>query len=239
MADLSLKGLRNRIETEKKGYTNTLAHDSLLTLKNLINNMYTIRSGTTGVRCTTHTGTAYTGKLSIGEMNTTLNSLTACTCDAQTEQGSSCLCNGRTACSCQSRTTNYTACDCESRTADGSCSGYTAPTSDQICWDRTYQNACDANVALCIPNCYCNGRTTSCDCVSRTVYPYCNCQDRVFMNICECNTRTAPATCTCNNRGSVCSCVSRTDSYTSCTSNVGADCASRTACTCNTVKIFT
>ena len=165
--DLSLRSLKEYLMT-KEGHGITPQHNHLNDLKNLLNDMYAVRSAST---CVQHVGTSYTGGLSIGEMYDKGKELTQCTCNINTDLTCdchsriylpTCACNVDTYCNCQNREPepvcgcNVDAyCDCHGRTGEATCTCHSrTPSCD--CQGRTWAAACSCNY------------DTTCNCQSRT-----------------------------------------------------------------------
>ena len=222
MSNISLRGVKEKAES-KQGYTVTPQHRHLQDLKNLLDDLYSVRAG---AHCPSHTGSEYTGNLSVGDMNQALdNEIAPCSCHERKQTVCDCVnrtgiaacdCNVRTGpCNCQSRTSAAScscnlrggACSCDTRTnaGGGSCWCQSRGSVDESC-----------NYCSCWYNCACN------------VHYYCDCQSRTSQ--CFCQSRTSAATCSCDVRTSSCVCASRTSTPT-------CDCDGR--CSCDTVKEFT
>lgn len=199
----------------KKGYnSNSVTINSLKDLRNLLNDMYNVRAAS-GAYCSGHTGTSYTGKVSLKEMNNALNNLKACSCNSRTVSSVTCDCNGRIACSCNGRT--YYSCSCNGRTSGCNCNNYISGCSSR----------CNSNTVGA--TCSCNGRTSGC-----------NCNDKITSTVqvqngysCICNTDYVRRCDTV----SYCRCVSnngKTDYFSGYINTAFYD--TIISCTCNTVS---
>lgn len=203
---LSLQELKQML-IAKKGYSISPRSDHLQDLKTLLNDMYQARS-TPGVSCSGHSGSSYSGQMSLADMKSAGDQLKPCTCDSY---------NNTSGCNCVSRS-GSSACSCYSRT--NSCS----------CYSRSGSSSCDCNSRT---GCSCVSRTEymSCRCFSRAEcncdgfnaaasYEACSCNSR---SGCSCQSRSGSSSCSCNSRDSGCSCQSRTGS-SSCSCNGRCDC---------------
>ena len=219
--DLSLRGLKEYL-IAKQGYDITPGHSQLNDLRDLINDMYRVRSENT---CPAHSGTSYTGYLSLGDIYAAAQQLYPCACYSQKATvcdcrsrtgGDSCSCDLRTAtCDCRNRTSvdncNCDArgvCDCRQRRYScgfyGSCEAYWRCVEydggsgyDCLCVNRTWDDSCSAYMVT--DACACETRGV-CSCVNRTGEPKCDCDTR---GVCNCQTRTPANICLCDGR---CSC---------------------------------
>lgn len=215
--DLSLRGLKEYL-IAKQGYDITPGHSQLNDLKELINDMYRVRSENT---CPAHSGTAYTGYLSLGDIYSAAQQLYPCACYAQKVAvcdcksrtgGDSCSCDLRTAtCDCRNRTgESYCDCDargvCDCQMRRFSCAyygpcysywwDYRDGSSGCSCRDRSVD---DCSAYIVTESCSCEARGV-CSCENRIGEPNCDCDAR---GVCNCQTRTPADICVCDGR---CSC---------------------------------
>lgn len=218
---LSLLELRNEL-VGKGGITVTANYGHLNHLKDIVNNMLTVRSTAISPTCTTvfaRTGsscTGHTSKRTYDSTGTSLRDIQAfsdahlkrCTCDTVKTTGCECMSNQ--SCECVSNDS----CDCESRSG---CS-----------WHM--DDSCD-----------CQG-VQSCDCESRS--GYCDGYAIEYGGVvCDCEYRCGDvSTCSCQ---SVCSnnCVCNSESdcdwyVTDCGCDNRTGCACNTRCSCNAVRNF-
>gem|GEM_PF-1815646 len=223
--DLSLRGLKEYL-IAKQGYSITPGHSQLNDLRDLINDMYRVRSENT---CPAHSGTSYTGYLSLGDIYAAAQQLYPCACYSQKVTvcdcrsrtgGDSCSCDLRTAtCDCRNRTSvdnctcdgRGTGCDCRLRRYScayyGTCDSYwwcgeysredDGPIDGCLCVDRSIHDSCYAYIVT--EACACETRGV-CSCVNRVGEPNCDCDTR---GVCNCQNRTPANICLCDGR---CSC---------------------------------
>lgn len=226
---LSLRELMNTM-IAKQGYLISPQYRQILDLKNLVNDMYSVRNASGSV-CTGHSGTTYTGKLSLGDINSVVSAIKACSChtvsrtvcDCQGRTGgSSCDCYSRSpSCSCYNRTAPI-GCTCNSR--DAACGGCHSRTSVSGC-QTVYDDSCQCFNRT--TSCQCVVRTETCTCLSRTGEPMCQCYGR--SPTCDCQSRSGGSSCDCDSRDSACGCQSRTGTS-------ACNCDGR--CSCQAVKEF-
>lgn len=218
----SLKQLQEYLVNTVKGTSGTHGYSSLNDLKNLVNNMITVRSGAppasgsgsySGVICTGHTTKKMydSSGLSLGDIKSFSDSyLKKCTCDGG-HTVKVAYCPSRTTCTCVSQN-DTCACD----------------------WDECSCNSvsctfnCDCRSVEVEHRCSCDVDDYGCDCVVE-VGNECTCQSRTAKTDCEGKGSDADEwgctfNCYCQNR-SACGTVS-----------VSCQCNAR--CTCNQLKTF-